>query len=288
MCALKVDSRPVTKRPGGAQYEKLVRDIKTLLEQTNVTGSQARNKDRLDAYWQIGKCLQHRRATDGIYLTHLARSLKISSNVMYRSLRFYRTWPDGLSANALRLTWGGHIVLASVTPVKERDFYLSAVIKKGWDVEKLRSSIHNDYYTTYHDAGPDAGLPRTADPLYVYKAEVLTVVDGDTLNVRLDLGFRSLSEQTLRLRGINASELPKPGIPSNNAARALRAKAYVTERLTGLPFIVVQTHKTDIYGRYVADVFYHPKLIDKNDVAKKGFFLNAELLREKLADRMMM
>ena len=46
-------------------------------------------------------------------------------------------------------------------------------------------------------------------------------------------------------------------------------------------------YKTDMYGRYVADIFYHPTIKKKEDVYDEGFFLNAELLAEGLADAMM-
>jgi len=39
-----------------------------------------------------------------------------------------------------------------------------------------------------------------------------------------------------------------------------------------------------MYGRYVADVMYHPMIKKKEDVYSKGFFLNTELLAEGLAD----
>ena len=45
-------------------------------------------------------------------------------------------------------------------------------------------------------------------------------------------------------------------------------------------------YKTDMYGRYVADIFYHPTIKKMEDVFEKGFFLNAELLSAGLADPM--
>jgi hypothetical protein len=40
-------------------------------------------------------------------------------------------------------------------------------------------------------------------------------------------------------------------------------------------------------GRFVADVFYHPTLKDKEDVAEDGFFLNQEVLKASLAKLML-
>ena len=41
------------------------------------------------------------------------------------------------------------------------------------------------------------------EALYTFKTKVEPVVDGDALNVSIDLGFDVHTEQTLRLRGID-------------------------------------------------------------------------------------
>lgn len=77
----------------------------------------------------------------------------------------------------------------------------------------------------------------------------------------------------------------KHGVKSKQTPnRADRAKAFVEKRLSGIEFIVIKTYKTDMYGRYVADVCYHPTLKEKEKVYTKGFFLNAQILAEGLAD----
>jgi hypothetical protein len=46
---------------------------------------------------------------------------------------------------------------------------------------------------------------------YQYVAYVTAVHDGDTLTVRVDLGFDTWRVQNVRLYGINARELSQPG-----------------------------------------------------------------------------
>jgi endonuclease YncB( thermonuclease family) len=46
---------------------------------------------------------------------------------------------------------------------------------------------------------------------YQYVAYVTSVHDGDTLTVRVDLGFDTWRVQNVRLIGINARELSQPG-----------------------------------------------------------------------------
>ena len=71
-----------------------------------------------------------------------------------------------------------------------------------------------------------------------------------------------------------------PATPDEEAKkRAEKAKAYLQNLLANIPFIVVKTYKTDIYGRFIVDIFYHPTIIDKATVAVAGFFLNEDVVK---------
>ena len=82
---------------------------------------------------------------------------------------------------------------------------------------------------------------------FTYPATVAKVVDGDTLDVLLDLGFGINYKIRVRLAGINA---PEKSTPEGTAA-----SVYLYDQLpAGLP-VVVTTHKSkDMYGRYIADI----------------------------------
>ena len=88
---------------------------------------------------------------------------------------------------------------------------------------------------------------------YCYSATVLRVVDGDTLDLALDLGFRIVSTQRCRLRGINAPEARGPRASPEGAA----AHAHLAFILTVGCEVLVRTHRDldDKYGRLLADVW---------------------------------
>ena len=65
------------------------------------------------------------------------------------------------------------------------------------------------------------------------------------------------------------------------------AKEFITQKLKNCTRIIIKTFKTDIYGRFLADVYYHPTLTKKEDILKHGFYLNQQLLDEGLARPMM-
>lgn len=61
--------------------------------------------------------------------------------------------------------------------------------------------------------------------MYVYGARVVRVIDGDTLDTDVDLGFSAHLFQRIRLLGINC---PEHGTPQGRAATAY-TQAWITE-----------------------------------------------------------
>lgn len=86
-------------------------------------------------------------------------------------------------------------------------------------------------------------------PTYTYAATVLRVIDGDTLDVEVDLGFRTIARLPLRVAHIDAPER------FTDAGRI--ATAFVTQALADVDNkVVVETFKpVDKYGRYLANVY---------------------------------
>ena len=89
--------------------------------------------------------------------------------------------------------------------------------------------------------------------IYIYKAELIRVVDGDTVELMIDQGFSQFTKQTMRLYGIDAPEM--------RTAAGKEAKAWLWEALQPLETIYVQTiqlstkAKRDKYGRYLAIIY---------------------------------
>lgn len=113
--------------------------------------------------------------------------------------------------------------------------------------------------------------------LYTYKAYVKNIIDGDTLWVNIDCGFKIWVKQKIRLRGVDA-----PGITSPKGAQAYK---FVCKELKGLPFIIIKSHGRGKYGRYLVDIFYLKGEENPLVVLNKGMFLNQRLLDEGLGER---
>ncbi|MBP7709632.1 MAG: hypothetical protein KA100_01000 [Rickettsiales bacterium] len=113
--------------------------------------------------------------------------------------------------------------------------------------------------------------------LHTYKAQLERVVDGDTIHVKLDLGFKIKHREILRLTQINAAEA--------ESVDGKKATAALKNILKDAPFLVVKTNKTDIYGRYIADVFVGEKSEqDATKVAREGAYVSQLLLERGLVE----
>jgi len=95
---------------------------------------------------------------------------------------------------------------------------------------------------------------------YWYRAALVRVVDGDTVDVMIDLGFDVQTYQRLRLLGIDAPEMRgKQKAEGQNSKRAL--KALLEEQ----PYLIVKSRKRGKYGRYLADIYIPQCEVSVND-----------------------
>jgi len=282
-----------------ARYDKLTTDLLAILEKGKEKALSAVNQIRLETYWKMGKRLADAHELDdpneeSSLMSRLSEDLKMDLPLLYRIKQFYTLWSDEVPVleGHPTLSWSHFVEMLSIKDGKERDYYFKQASTEGWSRDILRKAIEKDLFTISQTKKQlSSGTPtleRPVNPLHVYKAIVEKVVDGDTLLVRVDLGFDVWVNQRARFRGINTAELVKNGIPSGPAAeRGEKAKAFVEGKLKDIGFIVLKSYKTDIFGRYVADIFYHPTIAKKEEVYSAGFFLNAELLAAGLADLML-
>ena len=89
--------------------------------------------------------------------------------------------------------------------------------------------------------------PATSSDLYTYRAELERVIDGDTVWMRVHLGFNFWLRQKLRLRDLDAAEL--------GTKEGEKAKRFVEDQLKNVSAAVVTTTKPDKYDRYLSDIW---------------------------------
>lgn len=111
--------------------------------------------------------------------------------------------------------------------------------------------------------------------MYEYKAKIVRVIDGDTLEVDIDLGFKTtLQREKLRLIGIDTPEIRSSNLKEKE--HGLLAKTYVEKLLPVGSEILVKTEKdkTGKYGRYLARVFVGE--LELNQLLKENGFEKKE------------
>jgi len=94
--------------------------------------------------------------------------------------------------------------------------------------------------------------------MYEYRAEMRRVVDGDTVDFLVDLGFTVHVHIRARIAGIDTPEVYGVKKGSEEYEKGAAASAF-----TRLWFVdncpddmcVIRTQKTGKYGRWIADIF---------------------------------
>jgi micrococcal nuclease len=86
--------------------------------------------------------------------------------------------------------------------------------------------------------------------MYEYSATLVRVIDGDTVQMDVDLGFNITIREHFRLEAINAPEV------STQDGRD--AKKFLSERLSISQKLVIRTSKPlrqEKYGRWLASIY---------------------------------
>lgn len=81
--------------------------------------------------------------------------------------------------------------------------------------------------------------------MYTYNARIYNVVDGDTVDATIDLGFKMTVKMRLRLEGINTPERGQNGYED--------AKSFVADKVYGKD-VLIKTFKISKFGYYLAEV----------------------------------
>ncbi len=102
--------------------------------------------------------------------------------------------------------------------------------------------------------------------MYEYGATLSRVVDGDTVDIAIDLGFSITTKQRVRLLGINA--------PEHNTPEGQKAIGFVTRWFAEKPpAFLVRSAKPgggDKYGRYLATIVADSGRVLNDDLVSSG------------------
>ena len=108
-------------------------------------------------------------------------------------------------------------------------------------------------------------MPKLGDPTdFSYRiSKVTKVVDGDTIDVIIDMGFDIMYKSRVRLFGIDTPESRTRN--KDEKVRGLLAKKYLQEALKAGTSLSIKTYKdneTGKFGRILGDVFIDGKSVN--------------------------
>ena len=108
--------------------------------------------------------------------------------------------------------------------------------------------------------------------MFDYNAICTRVVDGDTIDARVDLGFSVWIECRVRLQGIDAPETRTKNLEEKQAG--LKTKAFLQAVMDECEHkFVLKSHGVGKYGRCIGTIYVH------------GENINERLLTEGYAER---
>ena len=121
-------------------------------------------------------------------------------------------------------------------------------------------------------------MSKTKD-LYVYRIKSITkVVDGDTIDANIDLGFDISFTKRIRLAGIDAPESRTTNLKEK--ALGLETKEWLKKTLEDAKDILIKTEKpdsTEKYGRIIGHLFINDQETSlNNQMIDEGYALAYE------------
>jgi len=110
---------------------------------------------------------------------------------------------------------------------------------------------------------------------YRWKAELIKVIDGDTVRAWIELDFGVKVKTTIRLEGVDAPEIHTSKKNSDEYKRGMEAKSFVETQFSGLsPNFIIESdgEQLDKYGRILCNI-----------LLPSGEWLDALLVKHGLA-----
>jgi micrococcal nuclease len=113
-----------------------------------------------------------------------------------------------------------------------------------------------------------------------YGATVLKVIDGDTVDLMIDLGFNIHHKIRVRLYGVNTPESRTKDLAEKEIV--LKAKKFTEDWITGHKWVYVNTipDKNDKYGRVLARIFSSDDITDVKTACLNIDIVSAGYARE--------
>ncbi len=108
--------------------------------------------------------------------------------------------------------------------------------------------------------------------MYQYRAKLSEVIDGDTVDVLIDLGFNLFRKDRIRLEGINAPETRTRNDAEKVAGLATKARVKELIEIKGQTGFTLDTRKDDRekYGRILGVITFDDATVLNSMLLNEG------------------
>ena len=90
--------------------------------------------------------------------------------------------------------------------------------------------------------------------MYQYKIEKINrIIDGDTVDLDIDLGFSITISHRVRLKGIDAAETRTKDLEEKS--EGIKVRLWLEKELSREGEWIIETHKEDKYGRILGTLY---------------------------------
>lgn len=272
-------------------YEQLVQAIRAA-EQANQPPTREGN---VRTGWTVGKLIDNHIEANklwGGYSADLYKKLVKDFDVnasRFQERRFFaRTFPD--AAPDQGLSWRHYVEAMYIKDAKLRDDLLRTAERENWSARRIEKEVKKVPKALEEKPKPERistalygpykgqkvldlgfgnfyrpALLDNHDPVETYPATVISVIDGDTLDVLVDLGFGFTTLQKIRLAGLDAPEM--------DSKKGYETKKFVVDELSKTEGqILLKGAAPDKYNRWLSEVLL------KSPAEKDPVSLNQKIL----------
>lgn len=101
------------------------------------------------------------------------------------------------------------------------------------------------------------------DNLYTYKADIISIYDGDTVTALISVGFNIFTEQKIRLYGIDA-----PEVKGKSRGEGLKSRDWLRSKILNKSILIKTIKdKKGKYGRYLGILYLNGENINDSLVS---------------------
>ena len=275
-------------------YEKILSEIKDQISQTQSGIIKTITRQKVVMAWNVGKIIdQHllRNTKTGYgekLIEQLAQDTSIIDKTLYKMRSFYHSYPK-LPKDDDQLNWTHYQMLSGVKKDDERKRLEILAKDNDWSTDNLQKEVTK--LKTKNGKGKFAkefSEKATAKKLYSERGQLYSypiLKFAETEKTYLDLGFNIFKEIEETLPQA-VSQADAVEVSKKNEKYSL-SKSTIHPR-KNISFLIIKTIKIDIYGRYVADIFFseNNQESDPQKIADGGIYLNQLLLDEGLVKKL--